>query len=66
MKRSPANRGKMSEDDWITKRVKQLINNLIMSSEEPAAAEIRQLQEVYPEVIKKLLEDGIDRNGTKL
>ena len=56
----------MSEDDWITERVKQLINNLIMSSEEPAAAEIRQLQEVYPEVIKKLLEDGIDRSGIKL
>ena len=66
MKRSPANRGKMSEEDWITKRVKQLINSLIMSSEEPAAAEIRQLQEIYPDVVKRLLEDGIDRSGIKL
>ena len=56
----------MSEEDWITKRVKQLINSLIMSSEEPAAAEIRQLQEIYPDVVKRLLEDGIDRSGIKL
>lgn len=42
-----------TEEIWIRRRLRQLLNQLIEKSNGPEAEEIRRLREIFPEITEK-------------